>query len=345
MDNTISLCPTCYKEIPAELFVQDGQLWMRKTCPVHGETEALCERNAAFWYSSHQKFTDDERLKIYNSTTIIESTDRCNLNCKQCYHEPNNKLVDKPAEYIIAKALSVSTPIVSLMGAEPTVREDLPYILSQIRINGKYPSIYTNGIKISDREYLESLMRAGLHSLSVSVHTADYHNEKIYNKVIQGLMNAVELKQKMAQISFTVTNLENELKNAIETILKLRYSGVKPLNFCIRTPAEIGKDFDGDKEIFASDMYLAIKKIANGYKLPMNIINHANNPYHVAISLNGADILLIHWPTVKNIDIKYMAMGPYAAFVDGLSSSFCHNVIIREGIKKGWFNGMRLSEK
>ena len=33
---TVSLCPTCLKPVPAEVYEKDGKIFNKKTCPEHG---------------------------------------------------------------------------------------------------------------------------------------------------------------------------------------------------------------------------------------------------------------------------------------------------------------------
>jgi uncharacterized radical SAM superfamily Fe-S cluster-containing enzyme len=47
--DTVSLCEQCYRHIPATKFERDGSIWMKKTCPEHGEAEYMIERDAEFY--------------------------------------------------------------------------------------------------------------------------------------------------------------------------------------------------------------------------------------------------------------------------------------------------------
>ena len=47
--NTTSDCPECGRTVPATIFEKNGDLWMRKTCPDHGEVEGLFWRNAGLY--------------------------------------------------------------------------------------------------------------------------------------------------------------------------------------------------------------------------------------------------------------------------------------------------------
>ena len=47
--HTNSFCPTCFLEIPAVIKLEKDGVWMSKTCPVHGETRAMVERDPLFY--------------------------------------------------------------------------------------------------------------------------------------------------------------------------------------------------------------------------------------------------------------------------------------------------------
>ena len=38
---TKSLCPTCLKPLEAEVFEEDGKVWIKKECPDHGEFKVM----------------------------------------------------------------------------------------------------------------------------------------------------------------------------------------------------------------------------------------------------------------------------------------------------------------
>ena len=48
-ERTMSLCHHCHRKIPAELFEQGGDVWIRKACPEHGEFEARYWRDATLY--------------------------------------------------------------------------------------------------------------------------------------------------------------------------------------------------------------------------------------------------------------------------------------------------------
>ena len=114
-------------------------------------------------------------------------------------------------------------------------------------------------------------------------------------------------------------------------------------NYCIRSPAKIGVEFDQEREVFASEIYQWISEIAHEKKL--NYFRHPNygsNPYHVGTVLENSIIQVIHWADVNSVDTSYMYMGPWASFIPNTRGTFLIQAILRDGWKKGWWQGQRL---
>lgn len=103
---------------------------------------------------------------------MIEVTQRCNMACPICYSDATSSLDDIPIEKIhgyLSQLLEVTeTPIpVQISGGEPTLRDDLPAIVSMAKGMG-YANIelVSNGLRISqDLNYLKALRDSGLTSV------------------------------------------------------------------------------------------------------------------------------------------------------------------------------------
>lgn len=106
-------------------------------------------------------------------TLVADITHRCNMECANCY-VPNRTIPDMDLEklYDLARRLPQRTEF-RLMGGEPTVRKDLPDIISNIRKLGHRPTILTNGLKLGNFDYVKTLYDAGLRSLNISMNGAD----------------------------------------------------------------------------------------------------------------------------------------------------------------------------
>lgn len=118
------------------------------------------------------------------SNIVIDLTHRCNMECANCYI-PNRDIpdLDKEKLYKFLSKLPNRTYI-RLIGAEPTMREDLPEIISMVKKLGHRPSLTTNGLKLARPEYVKKLKDAGLRLLLHSMNGAD--NDDVYVKLDNG---------------------------------------------------------------------------------------------------------------------------------------------------------------
>jgi len=116
---TQSVCPECLQPIGAEVYEEDGQIYMRKTCEEHGFFKDLISSSAKYYKWTHYAIKDkngrviwqfdkdgetnpadfigdDPRGCPYNcglceqhistcSLALIDLTNRCNFNCNFCY--------------------------------------------------------------------------------------------------------------------------------------------------------------------------------------------------------------------------------------------------------------------
>lgn len=103
------------------------------------------------------------------STVHVDVTHRCNMECANCFI-PNRTLPDFPFEDLCAYLRRFPRRLrVRLVGAEPTVREDLPELIKGVRACGHLPIVLTNGLKLGRRSYVGALKQAGLRSLYLSL--------------------------------------------------------------------------------------------------------------------------------------------------------------------------------
>lgn len=116
-------------------------------------------------------------------TLLADVTHRCNMNCANCYI-PNRLIPDMDADELksFLKRLPNRTDV-RLIGAEATMRDDLPELIRMIRSIGHHPALLTNGLKLYRYDYTKSLWDAGLRSLGLSMNAAD--NDDIY-RIIDG---------------------------------------------------------------------------------------------------------------------------------------------------------------
>jgi len=105
-------------------------------------------------------------------TVIVDVTHQCNMACHNCYI-PNRTIPDLDRTWLqgVFRRLPPKR-FVRLVGAEPTVRKDLPAIISDIKAAGHHPVLLTNGLRLADRGYVRELKRAGVQVVYLSMNGA-----------------------------------------------------------------------------------------------------------------------------------------------------------------------------
>lgn len=192
IDRTVpSICPVCLQRVWAHVFQKGNVVMISKSCPDHGEFQDVYWSDADL-YRKFQRFqTLGSGLQSparrgggcpfncgicedhLTSTLLanIDLTSRCNLTCPVCFADSGKEGSYEPSVEQIMRMLQilrderpVPCPAVQFSGGEPTLREDLPMIISMAKEMGfSQIQIATNGIKLATDDVLcERLRRAGL---------------------------------------------------------------------------------------------------------------------------------------------------------------------------------------
>ena len=118
------------------------------------------------------------------SNLVVDLTHRCNMECSNCYI-PNRHIPDLDVTklYDVVDRLPFRTYI-RLIGAEPTMRDDLADIIYNIKKRGHQTTLTTNGLKLARQEYCQKLKEAGLNLVLTSMNGAD--DDEIYKILDNG---------------------------------------------------------------------------------------------------------------------------------------------------------------
>ena len=203
LNYTKSLCPSCVNEgkfdkmvVDAIVYEDEGKVWIKKTCPEHGETKDV------YWsdyelYEKAKKYADKQGLKLENpqikkpeseitcpkdcglcpmhkSHTALANivvTNRCDLSCWYCFfyakkgqpvYEPSMELIEQMLDNL-KNQKPVPNNAIQLTGGEPTVRSDLIDIVKLAKKKGfSHIQVNTNIINISRKpELAKQLVEAG----------------------------------------------------------------------------------------------------------------------------------------------------------------------------------------
>jgi Radical SAM superfamily len=79
----------------------------------------------------------------------------------------DRELTTEEWQSILDKAWAVGIPHVTFTGGEPTLRDDLPALIAHAEKVGQVTGLLSDGLKLTDKEYLGTLLQTGLDHLLV----------------------------------------------------------------------------------------------------------------------------------------------------------------------------------
>ncbi|WP_067260294.1 tetraether lipid synthase Tes [Methanobrevibacter cuticularis] len=193
---TKSLCPVCFRTVEAEVYEEEGKVWIKKECPEHGKFNNTYWTNAELYKRVNQhdptvKSIENPQVSVEGSCPnncgicndhetstvlgLIDVTNRCNLKCPVCFANAaaSQKLFEPSFDEIRQmlknlRSLKPSpTPAIQYAGGEPTVRKDIVDLIKLAKEEGfSHTQIATNGLRLARKESLaQELADAGLNTV------------------------------------------------------------------------------------------------------------------------------------------------------------------------------------
>jgi len=159
-------------------------------------------------------------------TVMVDITHRCNMHCANCYL-PNRNIPDMDIDKLEACiAQFPKRTNIRLAGAEPTMRTDLPEIISRIKRLGHRVVLLTNGLRLSHESYVKELKDAGLRHVYVSLNGADnddwyerIDNLKCAEKKLKALENIIDKRMVLNTGTILVRGVnEGAVKRVIDLV-------------------------------------------------------------------------------------------------------------------------------
>lgn len=186
-----SLCPECLRTIPAEEFVEDGRVVMRKTCRAHGTFRDILSsdpemflRMEAWHFGDGEGFAEPageaegecpHRCGIcgwhtsHTSLANVDLTSRCNLSCHVCFADANRHAYELTFDQAVEtlRRLRGQCPApafaVQFTGGEPTVHPRFLDIVAAAKALGfSHIQVASNGLKLADPDFARRAREAGL---------------------------------------------------------------------------------------------------------------------------------------------------------------------------------------
>jgi len=221
LGHTQSVCPVCFERIPAERIAEHDDVYLSKVCSQHGTFKTLIWRGVASyraWGARHAAPASSPRNATpmqagcpyvcglctdhqqHTCCAVLDVTARCNLRCPVCFASASSVAPPDPTMNALLAScrhlMAHSGPVgIHLSGGEPTVRNDLPQIIREIRALGfTYIQLNTNGLRLAhDAEFTADLQDAGLSSVFLQF-------DGITNDVYQSLRGRPLLAEKLQAI-------------------------------------------------------------------------------------------------------------------------------------------------
>jgi len=203
-------------------------------------------------------------VKINNSWLVTNYS--CNNRCKWCYADgqiPSSmglELAIKSIDFLS----SIKAKKVIIIGGEPTLHPSIIEIIRYCRKKELRVGMVTNGRKLSDPDFLSSLLNAGLGGLTISIEgsTPEIHDSITqrmgsYEETVLGIKNYIE----SGKIGTTSTTVSRENIGDLENIVVfLTGIGARRIGFtyCTHSP---GSEIRSDSLINPKEASKLIEKL------------------------------------------------------------------------------------
>ena len=322
--NTHSLCSTCYRHLEAKLIERDGAIWVSRTCPEHGEQVHVVENDARFY---HRTQANRGRFHEPQNMIVLDVTDRCNLKCPHCYHMPDNQEPHKPISEVMRDvALTPEGFCIILGGAEPSIRSDMTELAQAVHDTGRSVGTLSNGVRFSERAFAKRIAPLLNGIVLIGLNHRDYHGAAIHNKQLKGIRNLNDFGVKpMLGYTAEYAELPDILQEALALHAEDRLAMVR-----LRFGANIGRH--PDMPVLTISNHIAeVQRVCTALNLSCEMLLDADNTiYHQMLRIAGMPVRIIQWPDEHNMVMTELKRAPWAKFIDGPISNFCHQIVLRD---------------
>ncbi|MDD3023467.1 MAG: radical SAM protein, partial [Syntrophomonadaceae bacterium] len=156
-----------------------------------GCTKLLCGTatvSEVIKYSGHEGELPPQLLQFSDRNrplVVWNVTNRCNLRCKHCYIEAEDRqykdeLSTDEAKALIKDLAAMKAPVLLFSGGEPIIRKDIYELGALAAASGLRPVISSNGTLIDD-EVAQKIKKAGFQYVGISIDGAQATHDEFRN--------------------------------------------------------------------------------------------------------------------------------------------------------------------
>jgi len=158
-------------------------------------------------------------------------TYRCNNNCSHCYNARPRNYPEMPVEQwkkVIDKVWELRIPHIVFTGGEPTLYNGLVELVAYAEEQGLITGLNTNGRKLADKAFVDSLLKAGLDHVQITLesHDADIHNRMVaakgaWEETVAGLKNVLASRLYVMTNTTLLTHNKDSIRETLAFLAEL----------------------------------------------------------------------------------------------------------------------------
>lgn len=242
---------------------------------------------------------------------FADITHRCNMSCRNCYI-PVRDLPDLPVDWLyeVLARLPRRTRV-RLVGAEPTMREDLPEIIARVRKLGHIPVILSNGLKLGRRSYVDRLRQAGLRTVYLSLNGGlrdDLYLEidelACADRKLQALDNLLATRMHVTAGMILIPGVNDD--HLAEFLPWLLENGVRDMHF--RSVGQLGRHMEG-RPFNLDGLEACVRRALGTRAEALQIVSEEGSSRDM--KLGRAGIQLTQWPEMGSLSRGRIAPDGY----------------------------------
>jgi len=297
--------------VDATLVERDGKIFIEKSCPTHGAQVALFEEDAAYHHRKKHYLKPGTKTTVQTEFKrgcpfdcglcphhkqhacigLVEVTNACNMACKVCYANSKAGEPHVPLETVkrmidfFYEAEFGKPEILQISGGEPTLHPNIIEIIRYARSKVKFAMLNTNGLRLTDEEFVKQLVFDDKFEVYMQFDGADDLRGRNAHK---NKLRALELLKKYnipCTLVCTVTPGVNDhlLGEIIQFGLDqdgVRGVNFQPVTFFGRLPKDVSSNLENRLTLSG-----VLKRIYTQAGLkPEDFVPLPCNPYRVAVS-------------------------------------------------------------